>query len=1370
MSTVAFRRVPRRRGPELPQGELSLQEPPAIPETQNGNLGALLTYIPMALSSSLIVLMFIGPMSGRGNSGGYGALSGTTVMIGMAGLMVVSTLAMLFGQLGRNAGERKFRMRGERRDYLRYLTQLRRSTRKAVLQQHKALSWINPPPDGLWTLAMTDRLWERRASHDDFAEVRVALGEQRMSLRMTPVQSRPVEDLDPLAAHALRRFIKAYTTVDDLPVALYLRGFRAITMRGDLAVARGMTRAMVAQLATFHAPDELHIVACLGDEERAEWDWVKWLPHVLHPTERDAAGQVRLVCSGLEQLDQLLGESFGARNRFQPGAVASREEPLVVVVLDGGRLPPGDRFTVSGYGNAVLVDVAGRLPWAHAPDQLRLDISAEEIVMVREQGTGVETRTALGRPDRLAVAQARALAKIIAPYRTTGAVEVPESTTSNFDLAALLGLGDAASFDVGEQWSRRGAADRLRVPIGIAANGTPVELDIKESAQGGFGPHGMLIGATGSGKSELLRTLILALAVTHSSDSLNFVLTDFKGGATFLGFEDLPHTSAVITNLADELPLVGRMYDALRGELIRRQELLRRAGNYASVRDYAAARAGGVQLDPLPSLFVVVDEFSELLAAHPEFIELFVMIGRLGRSLGVHLLLASQRLDDGRLQSLETHLSYRIGLRTFSAIESRSVLGVPDAYELPSAPGNGYLRFDTTSLVRFKAAYVSGPYRTPARARRQTATGEAAGPQVIEYGTARVAADEAATSAADLDATLLGLPADPTPDAATPAETAGETAGSENGGRLPSVMRVIIDRLRGQGPPAHQVWLPPLSQPPTLDQLLPPLVPDPEHGLRPLHPGRSNQLAVPIGVVDRPLEQARDLLVADVSGMGGHVGIAGSAQTGKSTLLRSLICSLALHNSPREVQFYCLDFGGGGLTQLAQLAHTTAVAVRSEGDRVGRIVAEISDLLVRREALFAANAVDSMATYRAARRAGRFPEDEHGDVFLVVDGWATLRQEFDKDEETIRQLVARGLNYGIHLLVTAGRWHEIHLAVRDQLGTKLELRLGEAIDSAIDIRVAATVPNAPGRGLTPDKHHFLAALPRIDGDSGTHDLHDAVTALVEAVNDTWTGPVAPRLRVLPDRIAVTQLPAPPADGAFQVALGVAEGSLAPVWHDFDDQPHLTVLGDTESGKTNLLRLVVKGITERYAPEQAKIVLVDLRRSLVDWVPEEYRLGYAVTTQAARDLVKGVAPAMQHRMPGPDLTPDQLRRRDWWSGRQLFLVLDDYELVASSMGSALEPIAELLPYGADIGQHVVLARGAAGSSRSAMDQALRKLTEMGVPDVMLSCPRTETPPNSPVRGRILPPGRAQLASRRGTVLMQTGYLGDEPARETTEAAR
>lgn len=239
----------------------------------------------------------------------------------------------------------------------------------------------------------------------------------------------------------------------------------------------------------------------------------------------------------------------------------------------------------------------------------------------------------------------------------------------------------------------------LRAPIGYS--GAPVYLDIKESALGGIGPHGLCIGATGSGKSEFLRSVVISFAHNHSHKDLNFILVDFKGGASFLGMERLPHTSAVITNLVDEAGLVDRMQDSLLGEMHRRQERLRAAG-LTTARQFNARFPG-----EMPALFIVVDEFSELLHSRPEFAEVFAAIGRLGRSLGMHLLLASQRLEEGRLRGLESHLSYRIALRTFSAAESRALIGSPAAYELPATPGAAILfSHDST---RFQSAYVSGP-------------------------------------------------------------------------------------------------------------------------------------------------------------------------------------------------------------------------------------------------------------------------------------------------------------------------------------------------------------------------------------------------------------------------------------------------------------------------------------------------------------------------------------------------------------------------------------------------------------------------------------------------------------------------------------
>ncbi|WP_033288622.1 type VII secretion protein EccC [Amycolatopsis jejuensis] len=1316
MSTVLFARRARRPKPAAPSDEIEIQEPPAVPEDTGGGISSVLMYAPMALSSLAMVMMFVRP--------GGGAMA----YIG-GGMMLVSVVGMLFVQLLRNSVTHKQKLHGHRRDYIRYLTQLRSRVRRSLTAQQRAARWIHPDPRALWSIALGYRLWERRPAQDDFGEVRIGVGTQRSTLKLIPPDTKPIEDLEPLAAHALRRFLRAYSTLPNAPIAVYLRGFGQIQFSGDDQAILGMVRAILGQLTTAHGPGDVRIALCAAEDRLERWDWLKWLPHNQDLDSRDAAGARRLSGMDLGEVEALLGDGdFAGRPKFEADTPITASEPYVVLIVDGVHVPGDHRATEGGYRNTVVLDVSGTLPWYPRPGALFLEVAADEVRTVSFDRLGKQHTKPLCRPDSLSETAAAALARTMARYRVGEANTDEEPLAVDYDLAGLLGLGDVAHFEPAKyRRERMTAKRRLRVPIGITSSGTPMELDIKEAAEDGMGPHGLCVGATGSGKSELLRTLVLALATTHSSEDLNFVLVDFKGGAAFLGFDQLPHTSAVITNLAEELELVDRMQDALTGELNRRQEYLRAAGNYASRRDYEAARAKGVPLEPMPALFIVVDEFSEMLSSKPEFIDVFAMIGRLGRSLGVHLLLASQRLDEGRIHKVETHLSYRIGLRTFSAMESRSVIGVPDAYELPNSPGNGYVRPDTQTLVRFKGAYSSSPYRP----KRRSSGGDSTQQRIVPFGMQYIE-----------------------PLAAE--ETAEPEQVEEEGG-TDTVLDVLIARLRDVGPRAHQVWLPPLKQPATLDQLLPPLVDHPEYGPRPVGDLQTGSLTVPVGLIDLPAQQKRELLIADLSGSKGNAAVVGGPQSGKSTLLRTLISALALTHTAAEVQFYCLDFGGT-LTSLAKLPHVGSIANRLDRDRVTRTVLEVINLMARREALFAEHNIDSMASYRRARREGRYLDvDPYGDVFLVVDGWYTIRQDFEDVEDRFTELAARGLSFGIHLVVASNRWSEMRPWLRDVLGTRLELRLGDPVDSEVNSRFAATVPQIPGRGITSDQLHFLAALPRIDGDPETEDLADATVELAEALAVPGA-PAAPKVRLLPHQLTVPELPGPTAPNPaaeMRVPLGIDDVQLAPLWHDFDTSPHLIIYGDAETGKTNLLRHIAKAVAAHHTSDEARIMFGDFRRELHDSVPPEYQLEYAVGSDALKTSIEGVASLLEKRVPGPDISPSRLPKRDWWEGGRLYIIIDDYELSEGSGGGPLESLTALLPQAADIGFHVIVARSTSGASRSMMSQALRRMWELGTPAMLLSCPKSEGTFLGNLKPRTLPPGRAQFVNRRRSVrLVQT----------------
>jgi S-DNA-T family DNA segregation ATPase FtsK/SpoIIIE len=1182
-------------------------------------------------------------------------------------------------------------------------------------------------PADLWSLIPSPRMWERRPTDDDFGEVRVAVGSQQLAVKIITPETKPVEDLEPMSAIALRRFVRAHSSVPDLPIALSLRAFTRVVLRGDRTAVTGLARAMVAELATFHAPEDLLVAMVVAEERQDQWDWAKWLPHNQSTRQVDGAGAVRMVFDSMADLEELIAEDLTTRPRHSPNAKPLTTMPHLLVILDGGEVPGNCQLRGSGPQGTTVVDLSGTVPRDAGGWLLCLDVAPDKI----EVSSGARS-VSLGRPDSLSTPQIEGLARQLAPWRLSQQTWAEEPMSRSTELPDLLGIGDVATIDPATTWRHRPIREQLRVPLGIGPDGSTVDLDFKEAALEGMGPHGLLIGATGSGKSELLRTIVSALAVTHSSEELNFVLVDFKGGATFASLDELPHTSAVITNLADELPLVDRMKDALTGELVRRQELLRSAGNFVNRSDYEKARRGGAPLSPLPSLLVICDEFSELLADRPDFIELFIQIGRIGRSIGVHLLLASQRLEEGKLRGLDTYLSYRIGLRTFSAVESRIMLGVPDAYELPQAPGHGYLKVDTNTMLRFRAAYVSGPYR-PAQAANRTASQVAH--QVVPYIAAPVPVPTAPLSV-----------------------TVDDSADDEADGKQTSMMEVIVSRLWLHGVPAHQVWLPPLAEPPSLDQLVPALATDERFGLHPVGWTERGKLQAPIGVVDRPFEQRRDPMILNLDGAGGNVVVVGGPRSGKTTLLRGLLSGLALTHSPWEVQFFCLDFGGGGLRGLEGLPHVSGVAARRDAESVRRTVAEVAAIVEERETRFATLGIDSIAAYRLRRANGESADDPFGDVFLLVDGWSTLRQEYEELEQSITNLAARGLGFGVHVVISAGRWAEVRANLRDLIGTKLELRLGEPAESEIDRRSAANVPaKSPGRGLTQDGHQFLVALSRMDGKSAIDDLGSATAQMVKTISESWPYRPAPAVRLLPRRMPVAELIEVADPRHPGVPIGLNEAQLAPVYLDTRDEPHLLALGDAQSGKTNLLRLIARDIVTRYTPAEARLVIADYRRGLLGAVEGEHLLGYAPSRAAFTEMLGSIRSALTNRLPGPDITPAQLRDRSWWRGPQLYVLVDDYDLVVSGGNNPLSELLELLPQAGDIGLHLIITRRVGGAARAMYEPVLQRLRELECPVLLMSGNREEGQLIGDLRPSPQPPGRGRLVRRSdGVQLIQTAW--------------
>jgi S-DNA-T family DNA segregation ATPase FtsK/SpoIIIE len=979
---------------------------------------------------------------------------------------------------------------------------------------------------------------------------------------------------------------------------------------------------------------------------------------------------------------------------------------------------------------------------------LRVRVASNGLLTMEGKRSLLPVQVQHASADLLSVRHASLIGRAVAPLTLSN--ETDQVLAQTVSLPELLLGADLMTADISGGWAKPDEERVLRVPIGNDGEGETVFLDLKESAQSGMGPHGLIVGATGSGKSELLRTLVTGLALTHSPELLSFVLVDFKGGATFAQLTELPHVAGLITNLADDLAMVDRVQAALAGEQQRRHKLLRQAGNVDSLRDYQLRRAAGATdttgqpLDPLPYLLIIVDEFGELLSRRPEFVDLFVQIGRVGRSLGMHLLLATQRLEEGRLRGLESHLSYRICLRTFSATESRTVIGTPDAYRLPPIPGSAYLKVDESIYQRLRVAHVSAPYLS--QEQRQAA--EQARPTTIApYGFRRP----------------------PTPD-----EEAAPATGERPVLAGPSQMQVIIERLKWIGQATHQVWLPPLPGAVSLDTLLGPVGVVPGRGLIARHLPQTGQLRVPVGVIDLPLQQEQRPLLLDFSGLGGHLAVVGAPQAGKSTLLRTIMMSAMLTHSPHETQFYCIDFGGGGLHALQTAPHVGTVAGRTDPPLVRRMLAEVHAIIGERERLFRDAGIDSIGEFRGRRSAGRLPAGmREADVFLVIDNWLALKSEFDEAEQVVTEIAARGLGTGVHVILTLNRWLELRQALRESIGTRLELRLNDATESELGRALAAGVPaRMPGRGLAPPGVYYHAALPRLDGRDTLAEMREAQEDALTKIAAGWNGPGAPPVRMLPDRITVSELARLPIEDGPGVPIGLAEPDLKPVRLSLTgSDPHLLVLGDAGSGKSSLLRTWCRAMAAAHSPFDIRLILVDYRRSLIAAVEDDYIGAYAGDAESAKVYTDQVVAKLRERVPPRTVTQRELRDRSWWEGPELYVVVDDYDLVGGGQSAPLTALAEFLAQAREVGLHLVLARRTGGVTRAFMtDPLMQRLREVSGSGVLLSGDPREGLLIGEHRGVPRPPGRGLLVRRSSpSTLLHIAVEDDESVVEPDDNA-
>ncbi|MFF1716389.1 FtsK/SpoIIIE domain-containing protein [Streptomyces sp. NPDC058268] len=972
------------------------------------------------------------------------------------------------------------------------------------------------------------RLWERRTSDADFLELRVGTADMASDVVLQDPTKDEHRREDPWTAY-------------DVPVTVPLREHDVLGIAGEGPAARAVARWAVAQAAVLHSPRDLQIhLLTTGERGRDGWSWLRWLPHVRKKSGDTPAsiGYGTETCARrVAELTALITERAGRQDRR--GRTAG---PDVLVILDGARrlrsLPGVAQILRDGPAvgvRAVCLDAEERL----LPEECQAVVAEEPGGTVRVGRSGRGTVGGI-RPDAVSLDWCRSLARAMGPLRDPGeADEGAAVLPGSARLLDVLSLDPPRADGIRARWAAGGRS--TRAAVGVSLDG-PFHLDLRRD-----GPHGLIAGTTGSGKSELLQTLVASLAVANRPDAMTFVLVDYKGGSAFKDCVDLPHTVGMVTDL--DAHLVERALVSLTAELTRREHILAAAGA-KDIEDYVdlLEREPGAGRDPMPRLLIVIDEFASMVRDLPDFVKGLVNIAQRGRSLGIHLILATQRPSGVVSSEIRANTNLRIALRVTDAGESQDVLNSGEAAGISQGtPGRAYVRLGQNSLVPFQSGRVGG--RRPGAA----ATSLPA-PWAVTVGWERLGEP---------------LPARPR-GAAVPAEVETDLTG---------LVTAIREADREMGIPAqHSPWLPPLPEVLVTAELPPP--PPSAYDLAP----------VAYGVVDLPAQQARLPLVIDPATL-GHLHIIGSPRQGRSQTLRTIAGAMAAAHSPDQLHMYGIDCGNGALLPIERLPHCGAITQRTQPDRVARLLARLTAEVTRRQEMLAARgSADLPELRRALPEAERPPH-----VLLFIDRWEVFDKqlgEYDSGNllSSVLNLLRDGASVGIHLVMTGDR-ALFSSRVSGSTEDKLVLKLNEKSEyGAIGI-TQRNVPDEipPGRAFrAADRAEAQIALltDNPEGQAQAAALQRIAERCRERSAQLPSTARPFRVDTLPDRLtweeANRYVPQPLPSARWALA-GVGGDELTASGPDFTLTPTFLVAGPARSGRSTVLTTLALSLLSAGTP-------------------------------------------------------------------------------------------------------------------------------------------------------------------------------------------